>query len=264
MYRDSAVHANHDCNDALVSLSTADCDCRRLIALPILIHLINLMRHRRVQWAAMEFLLVSQKRNSTWMMLKQLLAALAADGGRGGGRDDGGAADRAKQVGRRCSAAASCTTSCCWTTASRCPTAGPTPRLRRSQEVIQRLGTHGPSSQRGRNLRCCDFRRPRSNSPGTQFDLTNETIDAGEFPKKIDQTLQRLHTSQLAVGPEEALKAAVQLIGDGSDVKSIVFLVSDFRTKDWGHAAETRKTLQKLNEVGAKVQLINCVSASQL
>ena len=89
-------------------------------------------------------------------------------------------------------------------------------------------------------------------SRGTQFDLTNETIDAGEFPKKIDQTLQRLHTSQLAVGPDEALKAAVQLIGDGSDVKSIVFLVSDFRTKDWSHAAETRKTLQKLNEVGTK------------
>src|SRR5215471_11165819 len=47
-----------------------------LIGLPILIHLINLMRHRRIQWAAMEFLLVSQKRNSTWIMLKQLLLLL--------------------------------------------------------------------------------------------------------------------------------------------------------------------------------------------
>ena len=47
-----------------------------LIGLPILIHLINLMRHRQIQWAAMEFLLVSQKRNSTWVMLKQLLLLL--------------------------------------------------------------------------------------------------------------------------------------------------------------------------------------------
>src|SRR5215471_8516001 len=47
-----------------------------LIALPILIHLINLMRHRRIQCAAMEFLIVSQKRNSTWVMLKQLLLLL--------------------------------------------------------------------------------------------------------------------------------------------------------------------------------------------
>ena len=28
-----------------------------LVGLPVLIHLINLMRHRRVKWAAMEFLL---------------------------------------------------------------------------------------------------------------------------------------------------------------------------------------------------------------
>ncbi len=47
-----------------------------LIALPIAIHLINLMRHRKVQWAAMEFLLASQKRNRTWVMLKQLLLLL--------------------------------------------------------------------------------------------------------------------------------------------------------------------------------------------
>ena len=44
-----------------------------LIALPMLIHLINMMRHRQIEWAAMEFLLVSQKRNRTWVMLKQLL-----------------------------------------------------------------------------------------------------------------------------------------------------------------------------------------------
>ena len=34
-----------------------------LISLPILIHLINRMRYKRLRWAAMEFLLKSQKRN---------------------------------------------------------------------------------------------------------------------------------------------------------------------------------------------------------
>ena len=42
----------------------------------MLIHLINLMRHRRVQWAAMEFLLESQKRHRNWILLKQLLLLL--------------------------------------------------------------------------------------------------------------------------------------------------------------------------------------------
>src|SRR4051812_7532186 len=48
-----------------------------LLAVPILIHLINLWRHRPVQWAAMEFLLESQKKNRRWIVLRQLLLLLA-------------------------------------------------------------------------------------------------------------------------------------------------------------------------------------------
>ena len=34
-----------------------------LVSAPIIIHLINRMRFKRIRWAAMEFLLKSQKRN---------------------------------------------------------------------------------------------------------------------------------------------------------------------------------------------------------
>ncbi|MDX1965260.1 MAG: BatA domain-containing protein, partial [Pirellulales bacterium] len=47
-----------------------------LMSLPILIHLINMMRHQRIEWAAMEFLLASQKKNRTWVLIKQLLLLL--------------------------------------------------------------------------------------------------------------------------------------------------------------------------------------------
>ena len=46
------------------------------MGVPVLIHLINMLRHRRVRWAAMEFLLLSQKKNRTWVLLKQLLLLL--------------------------------------------------------------------------------------------------------------------------------------------------------------------------------------------
>ena len=46
------------------------------LAVPVLIHLINMLRHRHVEWAAMEFLLVSQKKHRTWVILKQLLLLL--------------------------------------------------------------------------------------------------------------------------------------------------------------------------------------------
>ena len=92
-----------------------------VVGLPVLIHLINMMRHRRVRWAAMEFLLVSQKKHRTWILFKQLLLLLLRM-----------AAVPLlvlavaqpvlnSELGA-CWAAARPTTSCSWTTASRCPT----------------------------------------------------------------------------------------------------------------------------------------------
>jgi hypothetical protein len=47
-----------------------------ILGVPVVIHLITVLRHRRVEWAAMEFLLASQKRNRTRVLLKQLLLLL--------------------------------------------------------------------------------------------------------------------------------------------------------------------------------------------
>jgi hypothetical protein len=44
-----------------------------MISAPILIHLINRMRFKRLRWAAMEFLLKSQKRNRRRLIIEQLL-----------------------------------------------------------------------------------------------------------------------------------------------------------------------------------------------
>lgn len=47
-----------------------------LVTSPIIIHLINRMRFKRVRWAAMEFLLKSQKRNRRKLIIEQLLLLL--------------------------------------------------------------------------------------------------------------------------------------------------------------------------------------------
>lgn len=44
-----------------------------LASIPVIIHLINRMRYRRVRWAAMEFLLAAQKRMKRKMVLEQML-----------------------------------------------------------------------------------------------------------------------------------------------------------------------------------------------
>src|SRR5204862_5708335 len=44
-----------------------------LISSPIIIHLINRMRFKRIRWAAMEFLLKAQKRTRRRLIIEQLL-----------------------------------------------------------------------------------------------------------------------------------------------------------------------------------------------
>lgn len=231
-----------------------------LVGVPVLIHLINLMRQRRVQWAAMEFLLVSQKRNSTWVMLKQLLllllrmAAIAAAilmvtqpksrfGLFGGQRqhnivllDD------------------SYSMSDHW---------ADTTAFDDAKRVILRLGKQAAEQPSRQQFTLLRYSQASRQSRSTQADMSAETVDASEFPKKLDDTLQRLHVSQLSSGPTEALKAAVQTVGDGAEANHVVFIVSDFRSKDWKGAAEVQKLLQKLSAAGAQIQLINCVDEAR-
>ena len=47
-----------------------------IAAAPVIIHLINLLRHRKVPWAAMEFLVASQRKYRTRVLLKQILLLL--------------------------------------------------------------------------------------------------------------------------------------------------------------------------------------------
>src|ERR1017187_2820706 len=44
-----------------------------LVRSPIIIHLINRMRFKRIRWAAMEFLLKAQKRNRRRLIIEQLI-----------------------------------------------------------------------------------------------------------------------------------------------------------------------------------------------
>ncbi len=62
--------ANHFFNPAFIAGGAC------LVASPIVIHLINRMRYRRVRFAAMEFLLQSQQRNQRRLLLEQLLLLL--------------------------------------------------------------------------------------------------------------------------------------------------------------------------------------------
>ena len=67
----------------------------------------------------------------------------------------------------------------------------------------------------------------------------------------------------MAVGPREALSLLRQLLGQVKDETSIVYLLSDFRQKDWGSPAELREALGQLTRSGGDVHLVNCSRSTE-
>jgi hypothetical protein len=88
-------------------------------------------------------------------------------------------------------------------------------------------------------------------------DFNAEPIDA-RFDLALERKLRPLEPTALAVGPLEALTLVRQLLAQGRDETAIVYLLSDFRVKDWDRPAELRDVLGALRRAGAEIHLIDC------
>jgi hypothetical protein len=83
------------------------------------------------------------------------------------------------------------------------------------------------------------------------------------FAKTVEDKLQTLKVSELAVGPADALDSALQLIEDSPDQHVEVYLVSDFRANEWNEADDLRERLKEFNEQGVEPKLVACVDSSR-
>jgi hypothetical protein len=228
-----------------------------VVLLPVLIHLINMMRHRRLHWAAMEFLLLSQKKHRTWVILKQLLllllrmAAVAAVvlmvaqprlrsqlGIFGGARthhivlldDSFSMSDR-------------------W---------ADTDAFSEAKNVVQHIGSNAARQDRLQSFTLVRFSRAGRPQRPTEPDLTKETVSS-DFGDKLEEILAKIKVTQFASGPAQALQAIAQLLGSDDGDHRILYLVSDFRTQQWSDPADLRKMLSDLNSSGVEIHLVNCV-----
>ena len=230
-----------------------------ILAAPILIHLINLMRHRRIQWAAMEFLLASQKKNNTWIKLKELLllllrlAAVAAVVlmlaqpllQNQWSRLFGGTythhivlLDDSFSMSDR------------WANTS---------AFTEAKQAIERLGAQAAKQSTAQTFTLLRFSHARTGGGGgTQADLFEENVNA-DFAQKLQNTLAPLEPSQLAVGLAPSLTALADLLGESAGEERVVYVVSDFRAREWDEPGELADSLAKLNESAAQLHLVNCV-----
>ncbi len=229
-----------------------------LVGVPVLIHLINMLRHRRVPWAAMEFLLQSQKRNRTWIVLKQLLlllmrmVAVAAvvlvlaqpllrnELGRlfGGSRthhivvldDSFSMSDR-------------------WADTS---------AFDQAKVAIRRIGAQAAAQQQRQEFTLLRFSRIAREHRGSEIDLLQAAVDRN-FEADLERMLDGIRPSETADGPLPALAEVQRLVGSSDDERRIVYLVSDFRTREWNDPTELRNRLLSLAAEGAELHLVHCV-----
>jgi hypothetical protein len=250
-----------------------------MIALPILVHLINLMRHKTVQWAAMEFLLKSYQKNRNWVWLKQLLllvARIAAlvlallmlaqigcqqdqiskllggatthhyvlldDSYSMGDRGTGGSAfDRARSTLSLIASRAKNRENQLFTLL----------RFSASRPYEEDSAASDPDSQE------MDVERVNQ-----MADLSAELVD-NQFDQRIEDVKARLTVSSLSVGLRESLQTVTQLIQQRENENAIVYVVSDFRRSDWENPAEADQLMTEIRDRGAAVELITCAGTER-
>jgi hypothetical protein len=229
-----------------------------LVALPLLIHLINLMRHRRVKWAAMEFLLQSQKRHRRSILMKQLLllllrmAAIAAVVlmlAQPLVRNKWGAVFGGSKTHHVVLLDDSFSMSDRWADTS---------AFDEAKGVVARLAAGAEQQDTPQIFTLLRFSRARQLARGTQPDLLEAPLDA-EFAVRLEETLAPLVPSQTAAEPQDALAAVDRLPPKGDDEDRVLYLVSDFRARQWQDPAALVKALTRISHAGVQVHLINCV-----
>ncbi|MHB0956155.1 MAG: BatA domain-containing protein [Pirellulaceae bacterium] len=237
-----------------------------LALLPLLIHLINMMRHRRVQWAAMEFLLQSYKKHRKWVWLRQLILLLA----------------RMAVVVLIVAMLAQLVTQKRYEglfgdtrthhyvliddSMSMSDRAGGIDAFEQALRFTRELGAEAARQELRQRFTLIRFSRAQaaheadleSGIAATLADLNAEDVDS-RFPARLEEIRLTFQPTQLSVGPEAALQILRRLISQGSNENRILYLVSDFRTKEWANPRETRELLGELEQQDVQIRLVNCV-----
>lgn len=221
-----------------------------ILGLPILIHLINLMRHRRIEWAAMEFVLTAYKKRSTWVLLKQLLLLLL----------------RILALLAIIIILSRYIFKSSWNplqgtrthhvvmvdeTLSMSDKVGEATALDRAKQALENVANDIANSPGGHDFTLLTF--------SGQAPLMNKTQVTSEFRNAVAGEIGRIQPTLTSSGPAEALdKIEQQADLDPAD-RLVVYVLSDFRAREWNAPEDLDAKITELIDQGAEVRLIRCV-----
>jgi hypothetical protein len=229
-----------------------------LISSPIIIHLINRMRFKRVRWAAMEFLLKSQKRNRRRLIIEQLIllllrillvllaaflvarfvgAALHQSGGTAHVvvvDDTPSMGDRWKEEGKD----------------RDCFNVG--------RQLLGELVDNAQQASSAQDMKV--FLLSDLKSPIFDARLDKNSREDLDQRLKKNADGQERKPGYVHVPPLEAVKRGGELLKADAAAQKVLTIVSDFRDSDWGSGAgaeELKKEIGELASAGVNVYFLD-------
>jgi hypothetical protein len=224
-----------------------------LISSPIIIHLINRMRFKRIRWAAMEFLLKSQKRNRRRLIIEQmillllriLLVLLAAflvaryvmsATATGGGTTHVLILDNTPSMGDH------------WAGAS-----GPMNAFEQAKIEIKKMAKQAALANSEQHLRVMLL----SDLDTLIFDerLNDRSIDDLERKLRQEEKPTAVH-----IDPVVAIERAESMLLNAPQKQKVLHFVGDFRERDWVDGPGVEKlnqAIDRLLEKGINLSLID-------
>ncbi len=231
-----------------------------LVAVPVLIHLLSRVRRRPIEWAAMEFLLASQQQRKRkvwmeeWLLLLLRMLAIA-----------GIVLVVAQPVMNPRWAAA-------WGTArthyvvllddsySMADRGEADTAFDQARGVVERLGLAAAERRNPGVFTLLRFSRAPGDRP--RADLLAEPLTR-DFPARLADTLRGLKVGAGDWGPGDALAALAKLLGEPSGERRLLYLVSDFRQRNWHEAPELLDQLRDWTVAGGELELVQCADAAR-
>lgn len=223
-----------------------------LVSIPIIIHFLNRLRFKRVRFAAMEFLLKSDKRNRRRVMIEQLIllamrclmvlflvlliGRLVLDSTQlslfRGARshhfvildDSGSMNDR-------------------W---------GETTAFEEGIGVVKKLLSEGANQPGTQQISIMLMSQP------DKLLVTEQTVDEA-LQVDVTTKLDSLKCTARALEPRKGLEQALQLLSGDQAVVRQVHIVSDFRQRDWTAQPGIGDAIEALDEAGINVNVARVV-----
>lgn len=220
-----------------------------LISIPIIIHFINRMRFRRVKFAAMEFLLASQKRNRRRLLLEQLLLLLLRVLVVMAvvfliSRPILNAAQMAFFQGQKTHHVVLLDDS-----ASQQEIQGDKSAFQHGIEVLTRIvgeGARQPGTQTLTLLQLSNLDKPV---------FVQQTMDP-KFQQEFERRAKTLTCSHRALDLPTGIQSAARLLQSLRGSTKHFHLITDFRTQDWTDVQPVTVALKEVEKAGAGVNLI--------